>query len=51
MESNYEKADKLLEIRDNAQGRLAAVESEIDKEKQVRSCGEGIAAILTLLCV
>ncbi|KZP33005.1 DUF1716-domain-containing protein [Athelia psychrophila] len=34
VESNYEKADKLLEIRDSAQSRLAALESEIEKEKQ-----------------
>jgi beta-catenin-like protein 1 len=35
VESNYEKADKLLEIRDNACGRLAVADAEIDKEKKV----------------
>jgi len=34
VESNYEKVDKLLEIRENAQGRLRAVEAEIEAEKQ-----------------
>ncbi|THH32917.1 hypothetical protein EUX98_g1307 [Antrodiella citrinella] len=34
VESNYEKVDKLLEIRDAAQGRLTAVEKEIEVEKK-----------------
>lgn len=37
VENNYEKVDKLLEIRDNAQSRLSAVEAEIGDEKKVRS--------------
>ncbi|KAF8076448.1 Catenin-beta-like protein [Lyophyllum atratum] len=35
VESNYEKVDKLLEIRDGAYTRLKMAESEIEKEKQV----------------
>lgn len=35
VESNYDKVDKLLEIRDSARIRLKATESEIDAEKQV----------------
>lgn len=35
VESTYEKTDKLLEIRDAAQGRLKEVESEIEAEKKV----------------
>lgn len=35
VESNYEKVDKLLEIRDGARTRLKATELEIEKEKQV----------------
>ena len=35
VENNYEKADKLLEIRDHALSRLAVVDAEIDKEKKV----------------
>jgi len=34
VESNYEKVDKLLEIRDSARTRLKAAKSEIDAEKQ-----------------
>ncbi|KAI0337925.1 DUF1716-domain-containing protein [Trametopsis cervina] len=34
VENTYEKADKLLEIRDAAQGRLSQVEKEIANEKQ-----------------
>ncbi|KAH8105853.1 Catenin-beta-like protein [Cristinia sonorae] len=34
VESNYEKTDKLLEIRDAAYGRLATVEKEIAVEKK-----------------
>ena len=33
VENSYEKADKLMEIRDAAQGRLNAVEKEIEAEK------------------
>ena len=36
MESNYEKVDKLLEVRDSARLRLKVAESEIDAEKEVR---------------
>lgn len=35
VENSYEKADKLLEIRDHALSRLAVVDAEIDKEKKV----------------
>lgn len=35
VENSYEKADKLMEIRDAAQGRLNAVEKEIEAEKKV----------------
>jgi beta-catenin-like protein 1 len=35
VENNYEKVDKLLEIRDNAHSRLAVVNDDIDKEKEV----------------
>jgi len=34
VENNYEKAEKLLEIRDAAQTRLKSVEKEIEAEKQ-----------------
>ena len=34
VESNYEKTDKLLEIRTSAQTRLTAVDREIDAEKE-----------------
>jgi beta-catenin-like protein 1 len=44
VENNYEKADKLLEIRDNAHSRLILVDAEIDQEKKVsgvvRSTGQ-----------
>ena len=36
VENTYEKVDKLLEIRDAAQGRLKQVEKEIEDEKKVR---------------
>ena len=36
VENNYEKAEKLLEIRDAAQTRLKSVEKEIEQEKKVR---------------
>jgi beta-catenin-like protein 1 len=35
VEANYEKVDKLLEIRDSAKARLASTEAEIEKEKKV----------------
>lgn len=35
VENNYEKTDKLLDIRESAQTRLKAVDKEIDEEKQV----------------
>jgi beta-catenin-like protein 1 len=35
VENNYEKADKLLEIRDHALSRLAVVDAEIDMENKV----------------
>jgi len=34
VENSYEKAEKLLEIRDAAQGRLKTVENEIEAEKK-----------------
>ncbi|KZT19261.1 DUF1716-domain-containing protein [Neolentinus lepideus HHB14362 ss-1] len=34
VENNYEKVDKLLEVRENAQLRLVAVDSEIEQEKK-----------------
>ncbi|OCH94113.1 DUF1716-domain-containing protein [Obba rivulosa] len=34
VENNYEKVDKLLEIRDAAQGRLNAVNKDIENEKK-----------------
>ena len=37
VENTYEKTDKLLEIRDAAQGRLKEVEKEIETEKKVCS--------------
>lgn len=35
VENNYEKVDKMLEIRANAQARLSAVEVDIEQEKKV----------------
>lgn len=35
VEGNYEKVDKLLEIRDNSENRLKVVDAEINVEKQV----------------
>jgi beta-catenin-like protein 1 len=35
VEGNYEKVDKLLEIREGAQARLKVVEKEIEAEKKV----------------
>lgn len=49
MESNYEKVDKLLEIRDSARTRLKAAESEIDAEKQVRINVELAKSVVTFL--
>ncbi|KAG2042794.1 Catenin-beta-like protein [Suillus americanus] len=34
VENNYEKADKLLEVRDNARNRLKVVNAEIEAEKK-----------------
>ncbi|ETW83975.1 hypothetical protein HETIRDRAFT_62638 [Heterobasidion irregulare TC 32-1] len=42
VENNYEKTDKLLDIRESAQTRLKAVDKEIDEEKQVLIAEEGI---------
>jgi hypothetical protein len=36
VENNYEKADKLLEVRENAHNRLKIVNAEIEAEKKVR---------------
>jgi hypothetical protein len=36
VENNYEKVDKLLEIRETAQVRLMSVEADIEQEKKVR---------------
>jgi beta-catenin-like protein 1 len=38
VDGNYEKVDKLLEIREGAQARLKAVEKEIDAERKVSAC-------------
>ena len=35
VESNYEKVDRLLEVRESALARLKATEGEIEAEKQV----------------
>jgi len=37
VEANYEKVDKLLEIRDTAQNLLRTVDADINKEKKVLS--------------
>ena len=43
VESNYEKTDKLLDIRTSAQTRLTAVDREIDAEKEaLLKAGEDI---------
>jgi len=45
VESNYEKADKLLDIRASAQARLAVTDQEIDVEKgALLKAGEEIGA-------
>ena len=36
VEGNYEKVDKLLEIREGARKRLRNIEEELELEKQVR---------------
>lgn len=36
MEGTYEKVDRILEIRENAEGRLAVAEQEIEQERNVR---------------
>lgn len=38
IEGEYEKVDRLLELREEAEGRLTVVEREIEQEKQVRFC-------------
>jgi hypothetical protein len=35
VEGNYEKVDKLLEIRDNSSGRIKILEAEMEQEKKV----------------
>jgi beta-catenin-like protein 1 len=47
VEGNYEKIDKLLEIRDNATNRLKLADSEIANEKKVRR-SEGAFTFLTV---
>lgn len=43
VENNYEKAEKLLEIRDSAQGRLKMIDKDIDTErKEILAQGEEI---------
>jgi beta-catenin-like protein 1 len=45
VESNYEKTDKLLDIRTSAQARLTAVNQEIDGEKKAQlEAGEEIGS-------
>ena len=45
MESNYEKTDKLLDIRASAQSRLVVTDQEIDAEKAaLLKAGEEIGA-------
>lgn len=38
VESEYEKVDKLLEIRESAEARLAVTKKELEQEKKVRGC-------------
>jgi hypothetical protein len=38
VEGNYEKVDKLLEVREGALGRLKVVDKEIDAERKVCRC-------------
>jgi beta-catenin-like protein 1 len=43
VESNYEKTDKLLDIRTSAQARLAVVDRDIDAEKKaLLDANEGV---------
>jgi len=35
-EGEYEKVDKLIELRENGEGRLKVTQKEIEAEKQVR---------------
>lgn len=49
VESNYEKVDKLLEIRDNAKTRLKTAESEINAETEVRQLRNSQWPVLILL--
>jgi beta-catenin-like protein 1 len=45
VENNYEKTDKLLDIRTSAQARLAVTDQEIDAEKgALLKAGEEIRA-------
>ncbi|KAF9247089.1 Catenin-beta-like protein [Melanogaster broomeanus] len=41
VESNYEKVDKLLEVREHAHGRLKVVDTEIETEKKEMLAEEG----------
>ena len=41
VENNYEKVDKLLEMREHASSRLKVVDSEIETEKKVFIVGHG----------
>lgn len=50
VENTYEKVDKLLEIRDAAQGRLREVEKEIEAEKKV-CCSNTLQKMLLIVCV
>lgn len=46
VENNYEKVDRLLDLRAGAVGRLAAVDREIEQErKQMREDGEEIGPV------
>ncbi|KAF7332093.1 DUF1716 domain-containing protein [Mycena kentingensis (nom. inval.)] len=45
VESNYEKVDKLLDIRENAAGRLKATEREVETEREeLVAAGEEVGA-------
>jgi beta-catenin-like protein 1 len=46
MEENYEKVDKLLEIREGSATRLAAVDQQIEAEKEV-GLGEDVSRART----
>jgi hypothetical protein len=45
VEKEYEKVDKLLDIRDNAKSRLKATERQIETEKQVTYPGRGLCVV------